>query len=169
MWLKDITPEHFDKAFDTNVRFPMFLMKERLPYLRRGGRVVSLGSVVRRQGWKMHPAYGIKARRESLARSWAVELGHNYGITVNAVNPGPVATDMPTPAEALVEFDHYIKSTPAAPRVGTVDDIAQTRYGLPVRRWCQMGDPGLLRVRTEARFWYDLLPVAASLDGSARI
>ena len=51
MWLKDVTYEHFDKIFYTNVRFPMFLMKESLPYIRKGGRVVNLGSVVARQGW----------------------------------------------------------------------------------------------------------------------
>jgi NAD(P)-dependent dehydrogenase (short-subunit alcohol dehydrogenase family) len=50
MWLKDVTYEHFDKMFYTNVRFPMFLMKESLPYIRKGGRVVNLGSVVARQG-----------------------------------------------------------------------------------------------------------------------
>jgi 3-oxoacyl-[acyl-carrier protein] reductase len=50
MWLKDVTYEHFDKIFYTNVRFPMFLMKESLPYIRKGGRVVNLGSVVARQG-----------------------------------------------------------------------------------------------------------------------
>lgn len=31
---------------------------------------------------------------ESFARQWALELGHEYGITVNNVNPGPVATEM---------------------------------------------------------------------------
>jgi 3-oxoacyl-[acyl-carrier protein] reductase len=50
MWLKDVTYEHFDKIFHTNVRFPMFLMKESLPYIRKGGRVVNIGSVVARQG-----------------------------------------------------------------------------------------------------------------------
>jgi NAD(P)-dependent dehydrogenase (short-subunit alcohol dehydrogenase family) len=124
MWLKDATYEHFDKIFHTNVRFPMFLMKESLPYIRKGGRVVNIGSVVVRQGqqhsrfftnlvpgiimnklanpltcmyigWKMHTAYGAsKACLESFSKTWAVELGHDYGITVNTVNPGPVATDM---------------------------------------------------------------------------
>lgn len=43
----------------------------------------------------MQVAYGAsKAAMESLARTWAVELGQRHGITVNAVNPGPVATDM---------------------------------------------------------------------------
>jgi NAD(P)-dependent dehydrogenase (short-subunit alcohol dehydrogenase family) len=50
VWLKDVTYEHFDKMFYTNVRFPMFLMKESLPYIRKGGRVVNIGSVVARQG-----------------------------------------------------------------------------------------------------------------------
>lgn len=50
MWLKDVTYEHFDKIFYTNVRFPMFLMKESLGFIRRGGRVVNIGSVVARQG-----------------------------------------------------------------------------------------------------------------------
>lgn len=128
LWLKDATLEHFDKVFTTNVRFPMFLVKESLPYLRKGGRVVNIGSVVARQGWNMHSAYGAsKACMESFARTWSTELGHEYGVTVNCVNPGPVDTEMwaATPPEALMGFDHYIKSTPAAPRVGTVDDVAQ--------------------------------------------
>jgi 3-oxoacyl-[acyl-carrier protein] reductase len=50
---------------------------------------------LRRLGWKMHTAYGAsKACLESFSKTWAVELGHDYGITVNTVNPGPVATDM---------------------------------------------------------------------------
>lgn len=33
-----------------------------------------------------------KAGNEALARVWAKELGQEYGVTVNCVNPGPVAT-----------------------------------------------------------------------------
>ncbi|KAF2105018.1 NAD(P)-binding protein [Rhizodiscina lignyota] len=125
-YLKDVTYEHYEKVFTTNVRFPMFLVKESLPFLRRGGRIVNIGSVVSREGWKMHTAYGAtKACMDSFARTWSVELGHEYGITVNNVNPGPVNTDMWTemPQELLDQFDPYINSTPAAPRVGEVDDI----------------------------------------------
>jgi len=128
VWLKDIDAEHFDKLFYTNVRFPMFLTQRALPHLRRGGRIVNIGSVVGRQGWKMHSAYGAtKAAVESLTRTWSVELGHEYGVTVNCVNPGPVNTDMwsAMPADALTEMEGYIKATPAAPRVGEVDDVVQ--------------------------------------------
>lgn len=55
-YLKDVTYEHYDKVFTTNVRFPMFLVKESLPYLRKGGRIVNIGSVVSREG-KTNRAY----------------------------------------------------------------------------------------------------------------
>ncbi|KAH7471780.1 hypothetical protein FOMA001_g13177 [Fusarium oxysporum f. sp. matthiolae] len=112
LYLEDITLEHFDKVMYTNVRFPIFLLQKALPYLQRGGRVVNLSSVAARQGrpefasisycvnqretgFAMQSVYGAsKACLESLARTYAVELGHKYGITINAVNPGAVATDM---------------------------------------------------------------------------
>ncbi|KAH7010419.1 hypothetical protein EDB80DRAFT_868938 [Ilyonectria destructans] len=128
LYLEDTTLEHFDKVFYTNFRFPMFLVQQALPYPQKGGRIVNLSSIVARQGWRMQGAYGAsKACMESLARTWAVELGHKYEVTVNLVNPGPVATDMwnATPPESLPGIQHFIESTPAAPRVGEVDDIVQ--------------------------------------------
>lgn len=50
LFMKDITYEHFDKMFYTNVRFPMFLVQACLPHIRRGGRIVNISSVVARQG-----------------------------------------------------------------------------------------------------------------------
>lgn len=50
LFLEDITLEHFDKVFYTNVRFPIFLVQASLPHLRKGGRIVNLSSVVARQG-----------------------------------------------------------------------------------------------------------------------
>ncbi len=35
-----------------------------------------------------------KAANESFARVWAKELGQSHGVTVNCVNPGPIATGM---------------------------------------------------------------------------
>lgn len=67
-----------------------------------------------------------KAANESFARVWATELGKEYGVTVNAVNPGPVATDQwyQSDERFLKEMQPLIDSTPAAARVGEVDDIA---------------------------------------------
>ncbi|CAH0055928.1 unnamed protein product [Clonostachys solani] len=126
VYLKDTDMDHWNKLFHTNVRFPMFLVKESLPYLQKGGRIVNLSSVVARQAYTMQGAYGAsKACMESLARTWALELGASHGITVNCVNPGPVATEMwaATPEESIGDMAAFIKSTPAEGRVGEVEDI----------------------------------------------
>ena len=57
---------------------------------------------------------------------WATELGHKYGVTVNAVNPGPVNTDMYHAAEAthLARMEDDNKKVPASPRCATAEDVA---------------------------------------------
>lgn len=58
-----------------------------------GGRIVFISSAAARLGVAGHTVYGpTKAANEALVRVWAKELGHSHGITVNCVNPGPVAT-----------------------------------------------------------------------------
>lgn len=66
-----------------------------------------------------------KAATEALVRVWATELGHTYGVTVNAVAPGPVATEMYYASDQgfLDSMQPLIDSTPAEHRVGEVSDI----------------------------------------------
>ena len=42
-----------------------------------------------------------KAANEALVRVWAKELGQSHGITVNCVNPGPIATGTLTSIQAV--------------------------------------------------------------------
>ena len=89
----DTSLELYTTHFDCNVRGPIFLTKEALPHLPRGGRIVFISSAAARLGVAGHTVYGpTKAANEALVRVWAKELGHSHGITVNCVNPGPVAT-----------------------------------------------------------------------------
>lgn len=91
--LVDVTEEIFATHFDTNVKGPIFLTKATEPYLPQGGRVVFVSSAAARLGVAGQTVYAAtKAANEALARVWAVELGQSHGITVNCVNPGPVAT-----------------------------------------------------------------------------
>lgn len=66
---------------------------------------------------------------ETISRLLARELGHKYNATVNYVNPGPVNTELWRRSikdpETQKTWDRIINSTPAAPRVAEVDDIAQ--------------------------------------------
>ncbi|KAL0938626.1 L-xylulose reductase 1 [Colletotrichum truncatum] len=125
--LVDTTPEFYDRHFDTNVKGPIFLTKAVEPYLPKGGRIVFISSAGARLGVAGQTVYAAtKAANEALARVWAKELGQSHGITVNSVNPGPIATDQwfQSDEQFLKDMQPLIESTPAAARVGEVDDIA---------------------------------------------
>lgn len=127
--LKDMTYELWDKIINTNVRMATFLVKESMPHLGKAPRIVNISSVIARMGGSWATAYcASKAALEGVTKVWAAELGQSHNATVNCVNPGPVGTDMwlrDTGAEVLAEWEIKMKETPAAPRIGTVDDIAQ--------------------------------------------
>ena len=93
----------------------------------RGGRIILISSCSARMGVAQHTVYAAtKASNESFARVWATELGQSKGVTVNCVNPGPVATDgyYNSTQEFLDDLRPLIESTPAEARVGEVTDIA---------------------------------------------
>ena len=78
-----------------NVLGPLLLIQAALPYLPndRSGRIVNLSSISSSEGFVGQSVYGgSKAALEAMTRTWARELAER--CTVNAINPGPVKTDM---------------------------------------------------------------------------
>lgn len=122
--LSDITPSDFDSIYHLNVRAPLLLLQAVRPHLRAPGRIINISSVGGRHGFKDLSLYcSSKAALEGMTRCWAAELG-GEGHTVNAVNPGPVKSDMlENIPKDIVEMQK--SQTPIQNRVGTVDDVAQ--------------------------------------------
>ena len=122
--LEDITIDDFSQHYDLNVRAVILMCKAVLPHLRRPGRIINISSTGSRSGFAGLSLYcSSKAALEGLTRCYAAELG-SAGHTVNAVNPGPVATDLLKGVpESIV--DGQKASTPVENRLGTPDDIAQ--------------------------------------------
>jgi 3-oxoacyl-[acyl-carrier protein] reductase len=122
--MQDVTVADFSSVYDLNVRAPLLLTQAVLPYLRAPGRIINLGSVGARAGFKNLSVYcSSKAALEGLTRCWAAELGAQ-GHTVNCVNPGPVQTQlMENIPKETIEMQKA--STPIQNRIGTADDIAQ--------------------------------------------
>ncbi|KAF7188854.1 L-xylulose reductase [Pseudocercospora fuligena] len=115
--IEDCTSEEFDRLYHVNVRGPLLLMKAALPYLPhdRSGRIVNLSSVSASLGFHEDGMYGgSKAALEAMTRTWARELSER--ATVNAVNPGPVATDMygATSQEFQAKMAGWTRNTPLA-------------------------------------------------------
>lgn len=112
--------EDFAKQYNVNVRGPLFLVQAAIPYLPqdRSGRIVNISSVSSSLGYISQSVYGgTKAALESMTRTWARELAER--ATVNAVNPGPVATEMYNGTTKIFQERNapFIKNAPlAAPR-----------------------------------------------------
>jgi 3-oxoacyl-[acyl-carrier protein] reductase len=107
-----------------NTLSPLILTKYVLRSMMaaRGGRIVSVSSIVATNGYKALSAYSAtKASLEGFTRSLAREVGP-LGITVNAVAPGFVNTEM---TRELDEDDrHRIISRSALRRMVGPDDVA---------------------------------------------
>jgi len=88
-----ITPEHYEKTFNINVRGVIFTVQKALPLMRNGGSIILNASIVADKGLPAHGTYGAtKAALRSLAKTWTVEL-KDRGIRINTLSPG--ATDTP--------------------------------------------------------------------------
>jgi 3-oxoacyl-[acyl-carrier protein] reductase len=115
--------EVFDKVIATNLRgaFVVFALAAR--HVSAGGRIIAFSSSVIA---KSFPTYGpyiaSKAGVEGLVHVLANELrGRN--ITVNAVAPGPVATDLFLKGKTEAQIQEFSKIPPLE-RLGQPEDIA---------------------------------------------
>jgi NAD(P)-dependent dehydrogenase (short-subunit alcohol dehydrogenase family) len=85
--------EHWDEVFAVNVRGMAATLKHALPVLRDGASVVLIGSLTSWRGDPNIPSYvASKHAVLGLTRSAALAVGRR-GIRVNALGPGPVATE----------------------------------------------------------------------------
>jgi len=125
-YVENVDCEDFARQFNINVRGPLLLVQAAHPYLPndRSGRIINLSSVSSSLGYKGQSIYGgTKAALESMTRTWSRELAER--CTVNAINPGPVATDMywSNDDAFIAQNKPFIENTPlAAPRKGIDPD-----------------------------------------------
>jgi 3-oxoacyl-[acyl-carrier protein] reductase len=123
----EITPEDWQRQLDVNLSGTFFCMQAAaLEMAKRGyGRIVNVSSVAGLIGPIDLAAYGAaKAGIIGLTRAASLDLA-DFGITVNAIAPGPIETDLMLgvwTAEALRERPQH----GAIARFGTVDEIAHT-------------------------------------------
>jgi 3-oxoacyl-[acyl-carrier protein] reductase len=93
--LHESTDEQFDRVIAVNLRGAYIAIKEAVPLMRKGGRIINLSSTF---GARVPaPGLGLYATSKfalaGMTRALARDLAP-LGITVNAIQPGPIATEM---------------------------------------------------------------------------
>ena len=120
----EITEEHFDKTFNTNVRGLLFTVQKALPLLTKGSSVVLTGSMVSIKGFAACSVYNAsKAAVRSFARTWIVDL-KGRAIRVNVLSPGYTATPGLSHFMTDEERTSAVASVPLG-RIGTPDDLGK--------------------------------------------
>ena len=120
----DITEEHFDKTFDTNVRGSLFTVQKALPLLAEGASVILVGSIAAHMGIESFSVYNAtKAALRAFARSWVVDLKPR-DIRINVLSPGH--TDTPG-LDGLLNSEQksFLAGETPLGRLGTGDDIGR--------------------------------------------
>jgi NAD(P)-dependent dehydrogenase (short-subunit alcohol dehydrogenase family) len=127
--LGQITEEHFDKLFNSNVKGLLFTVQKALPLMPDGGAVILNASIVSSKGMEAFSVYSAtKAAVRSFARTWTTDLKARK-IRVNAISPGPIETPAiaalgGTP-EKTSEFKAAMIAGVPLGRMGQPDEIAK--------------------------------------------
>jgi 3-oxoacyl-[acyl-carrier protein] reductase len=123
--LADSDDAMFNQQVAVNLKGTFNTLREAARRLRDGGRIVNLSTSV--VGTKLE-TYGVyvatKAAIESLTAILSKEL-RGRSITVNAVAPGPTATDLFLQGKSPELIERFAKGNPLE-RLGTPEDIAAT-------------------------------------------
>jgi 3-oxoacyl-[acyl-carrier protein] reductase len=123
--LEDVTEDDFTRTMNLHLQAAIIFAQAVIPGMkqRHRGRIVNMSSRAA-LGKKARTVYGgSKAALIGMTRTWAMELGP-FGITVNAVAPGPIVTDLFMSANSEATVKRLIESTVVG-RGGTPDDVAR--------------------------------------------
>ena len=115
--------EAFDRVIATNLRGSFSVMAQAAKHVGKGGRIIMFSSSVIA---KSFPGYGpyiaSKAGVEGLVPVLANEL-RGREITVNAVAPGPVSTELFLKGKTEAQIEQFRRLAPLE-RLGRPEDIA---------------------------------------------
>lgn len=127
----DITVDDWDRMLDVNARATFLTMQSVAPIMiaAGGGAIVNIASMAAKHGGGGEAHYAAsKAAVVALTRAGAQEWGP-HGITVNAVCPGFVLTDMGADTRTEADVAAWTALSPLG-RLGSPDDVAGVTHFL---------------------------------------
>ena len=126
----DVTDEDWDRMIGTNLSGSFYVTRAAVGYMisQKSGRIINVGSMWGKTGASCEVHYSAsKAGLRGLTMALAKELGPS-GITVNAIEPGVIATEMNACLDEST-IKELSEETPLC-RIGTPEDVANLAYFL---------------------------------------
>ena len=117
-----VREEDFDRGIAVNLKSAFLCTEAVLPAMRarRWGRILNISSVAARGAGAVGVVYNAsKAGLEGLTRGYASRVAKD-GVTVNAIAPGPIDTEMGAPLKA-----GGIEARIPVGRMGLAEEVAQ--------------------------------------------
>jgi len=122
----DLTADQWRRAIEVNLTAPFLLTKAVVPSMkeREYGRIVNISSLAGKTVSTLGGAHytASKAGLQGLTRAAAKELGR-FGITVNAICPGMIDTELSREHATQEQLAALAKRFPI-PRLGTAEEVA---------------------------------------------
>lgn len=123
-----ITADEWRRAVEVNLTAPFLLIQAVVPAMKaqQYGRIVNISSTAGRMVSTLGGAHytATKTGLLGLTRAAAKELGV-YGITVNAVCPGMIDTELTRETASPEQLERIARGFPI-PRLGTAEEVAET-------------------------------------------
>lgn len=123
---EDVSLEDFERVMGVNLTAAFRLSQGLCSHCRsagKSGRIVNIGSLTCQAARPTTAAYACsKAGLLGLTRTLAVEWAP-YGINVNAIGPGYIATELTAPLQADAAFDRWVLSKTPLGRWGKPEDL----------------------------------------------
>ena len=124
---EQITGEEWRRAMEVNLTAPFLLIRAAVPAMKAQhyGRVINISSTAGRMVSTLGGAHytASKTGLLGLTRAAAKELGP-HGITVNAVCPGMIDTELTRESATREELERFARAYPI-PRLGTAAEVAE--------------------------------------------
>lgn len=121
--LAEITEDDFDRLFSVNVKGTYFACQQAMKYMENNGRIINFSTSVL---GSMFPGYSLYAGTKGAVEQFTRQLAKEFGsklITINAIAPGPVNTELFTEGKTEQQIEG-LKKMNAFGRIGEPEEIA---------------------------------------------